>query len=162
MKFPLILVGNPVIFHDEGFKGVISAYYLNYSPLDIRLTLWNDDRFRKALNIFQTVTSRRFPPKLWYSQNFCLKQEILMRKIQFYKIIFLICFWLFCAIFITFHDSAVLGFKSEIVGGHYSFLRNLIAVIITCAIGATLLGSLEVLYLSKLLRKKPFWYYVID
>ena len=79
-----------------------------------------------------------------------------MRKIQFYKIIFLICFWLFCAIFITFHDSAVLGFKSEIVGGHYSFLRNLIAVIITCAIGATLLGSLEVLYLSKLLRKKPF------
>ncbi|MGV7225002.1 MAG: adenylate/guanylate cyclase domain-containing protein [Nitrospinales bacterium] len=79
-----------------------------------------------------------------------------MRKIQFYKILFLICFWLFCAIFITFYDSAVLGFKSEIEGGHYSFLHNLLAVILTCAIGATLLGSLEVLYLSKLLRKKPF------
>jgi hypothetical protein len=79
-----------------------------------------------------------------------------MRKIQFYKIIFLICFWLFCAIFITFYDASVLGFKSEIEGEHYSFLRNLIFGIINCIIGATLLGSLEVMYLSKLLRKKPF------
>jgi adenylate cyclase len=79
-----------------------------------------------------------------------------MRKIQFYKIIFLICFWLFCAIFLTFYDASVLGFKSEIEGEHYSFLRNLIATIINCVIGATLLGSLEVLYLSKLFRKKPF------
>ncbi len=67
-----------------------------------------------------------------------------MRKIQFYKIIFLICFWLFCAIFITFYDAAVLGFKSAIEGGHYSFLRHLIAGIINCIIGATLLGSIEV------------------
>jgi adenylate cyclase len=79
-----------------------------------------------------------------------------MRKIQFYKIIFLICFWLFCAIFITFYDASVLGFKSEIEGEHYSFLRTLIITIINCVIGATLLGSLEVLYLSKLFRKKPF------
>jgi adenylate cyclase len=79
-----------------------------------------------------------------------------MRKIQFYKIIFLICFWLFCAIFITFYDASVLGFKSEIEGEHYNFLHNLIATIINCVIGATLLGSLEILYLSKLLRKKPF------
>ena len=79
-----------------------------------------------------------------------------MRKIQFYKIIFLVCFWLFCAIFITFYDSAVVGFKSEIAGEHYSFLRNLIAVVLTCVLGATLLGSLEVLDLSRLLRKKPF------
>jgi len=79
-----------------------------------------------------------------------------MRKIQFYKIFFLICFWIFCTIFITFYDASVLGFKSEIEGEHYSFLRSLIAGILTCVIGATLLGSLEVLYLSKLLRKKPF------
>jgi adenylate cyclase len=79
-----------------------------------------------------------------------------MRKIQFYKILFLICFWVFCAIFITFYDASVLDFKSEIEGEHYSFLRNLIVTIINCVIGATLLGSLEVSYLSKLLRKKPF------
>ena len=79
-----------------------------------------------------------------------------MRKLQFYKILFLVCFWVFCGIFITFYDASVLGFKSEIEGGHYSFLRSLIVVVLTCLIGATLLGSLEVLYLSKLLRKKPF------
>jgi adenylate cyclase len=79
-----------------------------------------------------------------------------MRKIQFYKILFLICFWGFCGIFIAFYDASVLGFKSAIEGEHYSFLYNLIAVILTCVIGATLLGSLEVLFLSKLLRKKPF------
>jgi len=79
-----------------------------------------------------------------------------MRKIQFYKIIFLIFFWLFCAIFITFYDVAVIGNKSEIEGGHYSFMRNLIAVIMGYVIGATLLASLGVLYISKLLRKKPF------
>ena len=53
-----------------------------------------------------------------------------MRKIQFYKILFLVCFWLFCAIFITFYDASVLGFKSEVEGEHYSFLRNLILTII--------------------------------
>jgi hypothetical protein len=79
-----------------------------------------------------------------------------MRKIQFYKILFLICFWVFCAIFITFYDASVLGFESEIEGGHYSFLRSLIAGILACVIGAILLGSLEVLYLGNLLRKKPF------
>ena len=49
-----------------------------------------------------------------------------------------------------------MGFKSEIEGGHYSFLRILVASVLNCVIGATLLGSLDVLYLSKLLRKKPF------
>lgn len=66
-----------------------------------------------------------------------------MRKIQFYKILFLVCFWLFCAIFITFYDASVLGFQSEIAGGHYSFLHILMTGIINCIIGATLLGSLD-------------------
>jgi adenylate cyclase len=78
-----------------------------------------------------------------------------MRKIQFYKIVFLVLFWVCCAIFITFYDASVFGFKSEIEGEHYSFLRTLIITITNCLIGATLLGSLDVLYLSKLLRKKP-------
>ena len=76
-----------------------------------------------------------------------------MRKIQFYKILFLICFWLFYAIFITFYDSAVLGFKSEIEGGHYSFLRNLIAVILTCFIG---------IVFKQITTQETFWYYDID
>ena len=79
-----------------------------------------------------------------------------MRKIEFYKILFLVCFWMLCAVFIIFYDASVLGFKSEIEGAHYSFLRTLFAAILTTFVGATLLGSLEVMFLSKLLRKKPF------
>jgi adenylate cyclase len=60
-----------------------------------------------------------------------------------------------CGIFITFYDAAVLDFKSEIDGEHYSFIHALVSVIITCMIGASILGSLEVLFLGKLLRKKP-------
>ena len=79
-----------------------------------------------------------------------------MRKIQFYKIVFIVGFLVFCAIFISFYEASILGFKSEIGGEHYSFLHNLIIAILATAIGAALLGSLEVLYLGKLLRKKPF------
>jgi adenylate cyclase len=78
-----------------------------------------------------------------------------MRKRNFYKILFLICFWELCAIFITFYDSSVLGFKSEIEGGEYNFLTSLSIVVIITFIGATLLGSLEVLILGKVFRKKP-------
>jgi hypothetical protein len=65
-------------------------------------------------------------------------------------------FWVFCTIFISFYEASILGFKSGIGGEHYSFLRNLSIGILVTVIGATLLGSLEVFYLSKLLRKKPF------
>ncbi len=79
-----------------------------------------------------------------------------MRKIQFFKIIFLIGYWVLCGIFIAFYDASLLDFGSEIEGGHYRFSRDLIYTIITCIIGASLLGSLEVLYLYKLFRRKPF------
>ncbi len=79
-----------------------------------------------------------------------------MRKIQLYKILFLICFWVLCAVFIITYDAAVLGFKSEIEGGDYDFLRVLITGVAACIVGATLLGSLEVLLLGRLLRKHPF------
>ena len=79
-----------------------------------------------------------------------------MRKIQFYKIVFLVGFWVFCTIFISFYEASIFGFKSGIGGEHYSFLSNLTIGVLVTVIGATLLGSLEVLYLGKLLRKKPF------
>lgn len=79
-----------------------------------------------------------------------------MKKFQFNKIVFLVGFWVFCAIFIICYDASVLDFNSEIGGEDYSFLRNLIIAILLCAFGATLLASLEVLYLGKRLRKKPF------
>ena len=78
-----------------------------------------------------------------------------MRKRDLYKILFLICFWECCVIFITYYDASVLGFRSEIDGEYYSFLFTLITNFINCFIGASILGSLEVLLFSKLLRKKP-------
>ena len=78
-----------------------------------------------------------------------------MKKRDFYKILFLICFWEVCAIFITYYDASVLKFRSEIDGGEINLLVTFSAVIITCFIGASILGSLEVLFLGRLLRKKP-------
>ncbi len=78
-----------------------------------------------------------------------------MKKRDLYKIGFLVCFWELCVIFITYYDASVSGFRSEIGGEYYSFVRALMTSVIVCFIGATLLGSLEVLVLGKILRKKP-------
>jgi len=77
-----------------------------------------------------------------------------MKKSQLNKILFLISFWLCCTIFFAFYNASLLGFKSSVGGEHYNFFTVLITGMITCLIGASILGSLEVLYLSKILRKK--------
>jgi adenylate cyclase len=79
-----------------------------------------------------------------------------MRKRDIKKILFLICFWVACSIFIVFYDAAILGFKSEVEGEHYSFLRVLVSAVLVTIVGATLLGTLEVFLLNKMLRRKPF------
>lgn len=48
-----------------------------------------------------------------------------------------------------------MGFKTEIGGEYYSFSRALITAVLGTVIGASILGSLEVLFLGKKLRKKP-------
>ena len=79
-----------------------------------------------------------------------------MRQSEFYKILFLVFFWVCCSIFIVIYDASILDFKSEIDGTHYSFIRILIGSVVVTILGASLLGTLEVLYLSKALRKIPF------
>jgi adenylate cyclase len=78
-----------------------------------------------------------------------------MKKRDVYKIIFLICFYVSCAIFITFYDSAVLKFKSEITGEPINLWQNLLTVILVTIVGSSLLGTLEVLILNRLFRKRP-------
>jgi hypothetical protein len=78
-----------------------------------------------------------------------------MRKTQLYKILFLIIFWVCAVIFIIFYEATLLGFKSEYEGDYYSFSRILIAGILVTIMGAAVLGSLEVLFFSRLLRKQP-------
>ena len=108
--------------------------------LDVIVTYLEYWGFLNILGIFQS----KFQLKVFQ-----------MKKRDLYKILFLICFWELCVIFITYNDASVSGFKSEIGSEHYSFLRVLISSIINCFIGASILGSLEVLLLGKLLRKKP-------
>jgi adenylate cyclase len=84
-----------------------------------------------------------------------------MKKRDLYKILYLIGFWEFSVIFITYYDASVIGFKSEIDGEHYSFWLTLIINMINCFIGASILGSLEVLLLGKILRKKPLGFSLI-
>jgi adenylate cyclase len=78
-----------------------------------------------------------------------------MRKTQLYKILFLIIFWVCAVIFIVFYEAILLGFKSEIGGEYYSFSRGLFAAILVTIVGASILGSLEVLFFGRILRKKP-------
>ena len=78
-----------------------------------------------------------------------------MKKRDLYKILFLICFWELCAIFIICYDASVFGFRSEVGGENYNFFRTLISSVIACFIGAIILGLFEVFLFTKLLRKQP-------
>ncbi len=79
-----------------------------------------------------------------------------MKKRNLYKILFLICFWEISVLFSTFYDASILGFRSEVNGIYYSFFRNIVVNSLVCLVGASLLGSLEILVLDRLFRKKPF------
>jgi len=82
-----------------------------------------------------------------------------MKKTQFYKIIFLIVSWTFATIFIISYEGAALGFKppADLIktGMEYNFRATLLTgALFTFVIGA-IMASFEVLYFSKVLRKKP-------
>lgn len=77
-----------------------------------------------------------------------------MRKIHLKKILFLICFWEFCTLFIVTYDSAVFE-----LGNHstdYNYFYTLLISIMNCLVGASILGSMEVMWFGKFFRKKPF------
>jgi len=82
-----------------------------------------------------------------------------MRKNQLYKILFLVSFWTFAVIFIVSYEGVTLGFKppADLVrtGMGYNFRETLlIGVLFTFFIG-TIMAGFDVLFLNKLLRKKP-------
>jgi adenylate cyclase len=79
-----------------------------------------------------------------------------MSRIQRNKIVFLVCFWVGCTVFIVCYDAAVGGFESHLQGGNYSFIRNLLIAVAATLVGAPLLGSAEVLWLEKTWRRQPF------
>jgi len=78
-----------------------------------------------------------------------------MRKTQFYKILFLVSFWMLATAFIVFYGSATIGFKSTIGHTGYSFSRVLIIGLLVSFVFSSVMATFEVLFFNKLLRKKP-------
>jgi len=82
-----------------------------------------------------------------------------MRNVQFHKILFLVFFWLFAALFYLYFEGTIIGYDSAVywsTGEPYNFWSSLISGVGATLIGATLIGFFEVLYFNKLLRKKSF------
>jgi adenylate cyclase len=81
-----------------------------------------------------------------------------MTKTQFYKILFLSCWWISSTLFIVFYESTALGFKSAIEGLPYDFSMILVFALSVSICSATAVALFEVLILTSLFRKKPFGY----
>ncbi len=79
-----------------------------------------------------------------------------MHKTTFYKILFLVTFWVLAAVFIVFYEASVLGFKAPEAGMPYNFPRILLIVVLVTVVGATAVSSCDVLFLSRLLRRRPY------
>jgi adenylate cyclase len=76
-----------------------------------------------------------------------------------YKIIFLVSFWVFVALFFIFYDWGILfdpGLLDNSQTKDYELSSVLISSMIATIIGGIFIASIEVFYFSKLLRKKPF------
>lgn len=78
-----------------------------------------------------------------------------MNKSQFFKILFLVSFWVLSVIFIVIYDGSVVGFKPTIEGTSYNLLRSLIFAVLVTLVASTAIAFFEVLYFNKLLKKKP-------
>ena len=81
-----------------------------------------------------------------------------MIRIHLYKIIFLVCYWVFAAVFFVFFEGTIISYHSlstNIFGLPYSLARSLILSVIVTIIGGIAIGTFEVLYFNKLLRKQP-------
>jgi len=80
-------------------------------------------------------------------------------KINFYKIIFLVCFWVLAAVFYVFFESTIINYhdlSTNILGLQFNLSRSLFVAVIVTIIGGAAIATFEVLYFNKLLRKQPF------
>jgi len=82
-----------------------------------------------------------------------------MTRVQFFKILFLVTYWVIAAAFIISFEGIALGFKpaADLVteGMNYNFPILLITGIFFTFFVGSLMAVFEVLYLSNVLRKKP-------
>jgi adenylate cyclase len=81
-----------------------------------------------------------------------------MKKTHFYKILFLVLYWEFSALFYLFFESTVLDTYSYFYINEslsYNFQTSLKTAILVCLLASIVIGTFEVLYFNKLLCKKP-------
>ena len=79
-----------------------------------------------------------------------------MIKTPFYKIIFLVIFWESCLIFIIFYEGAITDFKPISPDAIPFRFSALFPVLLISFIGSSFTAAFEVLFFSKIFKKKPF------
>jgi adenylate cyclase len=83
-----------------------------------------------------------------------------LNKDKLNKIIFLVSFWVFTALFFLFYDWAIIFFDPAIAAFNlipdYDLRSLIISTLLATIVGGIFIASIEVLFFSKLLRKKPF------
>ncbi len=87
-------------------------------------------------------------------------KKLKITKNQFYKILFLLTYWLAAVVFYVFLEMAIEDYTASVYGNYkvnynYNLARILIIAISAVVMGGSFLASFEVLFLNKLFRKKP-------
>lgn len=81
-----------------------------------------------------------------------------VRRDQFFKILFLVTFWIVAAVFYVFLEMAIEDYSAEfrnIDSSAYNLTRVLIIAVIATLIGGTIIAFFEVVYFSKKFTRKP-------
>lgn len=78
-----------------------------------------------------------------------------MRKTQLNKILFLVGYWTLAGVFYVCFEATILNTYAPI-GRPYNFSISILVAVIGTIIPSSLIGSFEILYFGKLLRRKPF------
>jgi len=79
-------------------------------------------------------------------------------RINFYKIIFLVSYWVLVNIFYLLFQDTILDYYSlstNLLGLSYDLARSILVSVPVTILGGTAIASFEVLYFNNLLRKKP-------
>ncbi len=82
-----------------------------------------------------------------------------MIRINLYKILFLVCYWVFAVLFYVFFESTMIDYYSlsiSDIGLPYDLARSITVSVIVTILGGAALAAFEVLYFNKLLLKQPF------
>ena len=87
-------------------------------------------------------------------------KKLKISRNQFYKILFLLTYWLAAVVFYVFLEMAIEDYTASVYGNYkvnynYNLARILIIAISAVVMGGSFLASFEVLFLNKLFRKKP-------